>query len=206
MILDRIVLRNYGVYRGTHEAVLTPFVGKPIILFGGLNGGGKTTLLDAFQLALYGSRARLSNRGRLAYKDYLAQSINRNARPGEWAEVQLDFTKVLTGKLTRFSVTRSWRDSQKGVAEELSVSVNGNPDPVFTEHWDEIVDTYLPSSISHLFFFDGEQISNVVSRRRRSMPPRRLVSRFSPRSEPPTMNSSKDWCSNTLSFRTISGG
>jgi DNA sulfur modification protein DndD len=162
MILDRIVLRNYGVYRGTHEAVLTPFVGKPIILFGGLNGGGKTTLLDAFQLALYGSRARLSNRGRLAYKDYLAQSINRNARPGEWAEVQLDFTKVLTGKLTRFSVTRSWRDSQKGVAEELSVSVNGNPDPVFTEHWDEIVDTYLPSSISHLFFFDGEQIAALA--------------------------------------------
>ena len=38
MILDRIVLRNYGVYSGTHEAVLTPYVGKPIILFGGLIG------------------------------------------------------------------------------------------------------------------------------------------------------------------------
>ena len=162
MILDRIVLRNYGVYSGTHEAVLTPYVGKPIILFGGLNGGGKTTLLDAFQLALYGSRARLSNRGRLAYRDYLAQSINRNARSGEWAEVQLEFTKVLTGKLTRFAVTRSWRDSPKGVAEELGVSVNGNPDPIFTEHWDEIVDTYLPSSISHLFYFDGEHIAALA--------------------------------------------
>jgi DNA sulfur modification protein DndD len=162
MILDRIQIRNYGVYRGTHEAVLTPFVGKPIILFGGLNGGGKTTLLDAFQLALYGARARLSNRGRLGYKDYLAASINRDARPGEWAEIQLDFTKVLTGKLTRFSVTRSWRDGSKGVTEELSVAVNGNPDSVFTEHWDEIVDTYLPSSISHLFFFDGEQIAALA--------------------------------------------
>ena len=162
MILDRICLRNYGVYRGSHEAALTPFPEKPIILFGGLNGGGKTTLLDAFQLALYGSRARLSNRGRLSYKDYLTQCINRSTRPGDWAEVQLDFTKVLTGKRTRFSVTRSWRETQKGLSEELSVAVNGTPDSVFTEHWDEVVDTYLPSSISHLFFFDGEQIAALA--------------------------------------------
>jgi DNA sulfur modification protein DndD len=162
MILNEITIRNYGIYHGTHRADLAPVEWKPVILFGGLNGGGKTTLLDAFQLALYGAKARLSNRGRLGYRDYLKQCINRNARHGEWAEVQLKFTKVLTGKLTQFTVTRSWRDAPKGVAEELSVSLNGIPDPVFTEHWDEIVDTYLPSSISHLFFFDGEQIAALA--------------------------------------------
>jgi len=162
MILNAITIRNYGVYNGTHRADLTPIEGKPVILFGGLNGGGKTTLLDAFQLALYGAKGRLSNRGRLGYRDYLKQCINRNVRPGDWAEVQLTFTKVLTGKLTQFTVTRSWRDASKGVCEELSVSLNGTPDPVFTEHWDEIVDTYLPSSISHLFFFDGEQIAALA--------------------------------------------
>jgi DNA sulfur modification protein DndD len=162
MILDEITIRNYGVYHGVHRADLTPIDGKPVILFGGLNGGGKTTLLDAFQLALYGAKARLSNRGRLGYRDYLKQCINRNVRPGDWAEVQLTFTKVLTGKPTQFIVTRSWRDTPKGVSEELSVSLNGIPDPVFTEHWDEIVDTYLPSSISHLFFFDGEQIAALA--------------------------------------------
>jgi DNA sulfur modification protein DndD len=162
MILNEIAICNYGVYHGTHRADLTPIEGKPVILFGGLNGGGKTTLLDAFQLALYGAKARLSNRGRLGYRDYLKQCINRNARPGDWAEVQLTFTKVLTGKLTQFKVTRSWRDAPKGVAEELCVSLNGIADPVFTEHWDEIVDTYLPSSISHLFFFDGEQIAALA--------------------------------------------
>ena len=47
MILNEIMVRNYGVYHGTHRADLTPIDGKPIILFGGLNGGGKTTLLDA---------------------------------------------------------------------------------------------------------------------------------------------------------------
>jgi DNA sulfur modification protein DndD len=162
MILNEIMVRNYGVYHGTHRADLTPIDGKPVILFGGLNGGGKTTLLDAFQLALYGAKGRLSNRGRLGYRDYLKQCINRNARHGDWAEVQLTFTKVLTGKLTQFTVTRSWRETPKGISEELSVSLNGITDPVFTEHWDEIVDTYLPSSISHLFFFDGEQIAALA--------------------------------------------
>jgi DNA sulfur modification protein DndD len=162
MILNEIALRNYGVYRGSHRALLTPSHGKPIVLFGGLNGGGKTTLLDAFQLALYGSKARLSNRGRLGYKDYLKQCINRDVRTGDWAEVQLDFTKVLNGASTQFVVTRSWRDGPKGIVEELSVSLNGTPDSLFTEHWDEIVDTYLPSSISHLFFFDGEQIAALA--------------------------------------------
>lgn len=162
MILKQLVIRNYGVYHGTHIADLSPLEGKPVVLFGGLNGGGKTTLLDAFQLALYGSKARLSNRGRLGYTDYLRQCINRNARSGDWAELQLDFSKVLSGKMTHFTVTRSWREEANGVTEELSVALDGSVDPLFTEHWNEIVETYLPSSISHLFFFDGEQIAALA--------------------------------------------
>ena len=74
MILDTIILENFGAYGGRQEAVLTPEDGKPVILFGGMNGGGKTTLLDAIQLAFYGPKARLSNRGR-GYRDYLRDSI-----------------------------------------------------------------------------------------------------------------------------------
>src|SRR5574337_1743005 len=88
MILDSIVLENFGAYSGRQEATLTPKEGKPIVLFGGLNGGGKTTLLDAIQLAFYGSKARISNRGRQAYKDYLRQSIHRGTDPGEGASVR----------------------------------------------------------------------------------------------------------------------
>ncbi|EBU9872957.1 DNA sulfur modification protein DndD, partial [Salmonella enterica subsp. enterica serovar Kentucky] len=49
---------------------------KPIILIGALNGAGKTTFLDALQLALYGKFAKCSNRGRLGYLTYLEKNIN----------------------------------------------------------------------------------------------------------------------------------
>jgi DNA sulfur modification protein DndD len=70
MTLDYLCLDNFGAYCGRQEAHLTPEEGRPVILFGGMNGGGKTTLLDAMQLALYGSKAKLSNRGRMGYRNY----------------------------------------------------------------------------------------------------------------------------------------
>ena len=77
MIFDEVILKDFGVYGGKQSAILTPEENCPIVLFGGLNGGGKTTLLDAVQLAFYGPNARTSNRRKLAYKDYLARTILR---------------------------------------------------------------------------------------------------------------------------------
>ena len=55
MIFHRLKLRNFGVYAGEHEIELAPKKkGSPVILFGGLNGRGKTTLLDAIQLLFFG--------------------------------------------------------------------------------------------------------------------------------------------------------
>ena len=66
MILEQLTVRNFCLYRGEQVFDLTPVTAggrhRPIVLFGGINGGGKTTLLDAIQLALYGSRARCSKR------------------------------------------------------------------------------------------------------------------------------------------------
>ncbi|TVR64212.1 MAG: DNA sulfur modification protein DndD [Candidatus Competibacteraceae bacterium] len=161
MILDTIILENFGAYGGRQEAVLTPEDGKPVILFGGMNGGGKTTLLDAIQLAFYGPKARLSNRGR-GYRDYLRDSIHRGSDPGEGASVTLHFRRVVEGEIRRFELQRYWRAGVKGIEETVRVLSDGKLDDVFTEHWDEIIETYLPSGIAHLFFFDGEQIKELA--------------------------------------------
>src|SRR5262249_46811246 len=55
MILEQLTVRNFCLYRGEQAFDLSPVVAggrhRPIVLFGGINGGGKTTLLDAIQLA-----------------------------------------------------------------------------------------------------------------------------------------------------------
>lgn len=162
MILDSIILDNFGAYYGRQEAVLTPEEGKPIILFGGMNGGGKTTLLDAIQLAFYGPNARLSNRGRLGYLNYLRDSINRSCDPGEVAGITLRFRRMIGGEVRRFELQRNWHEGSKDIVEAVHVRRDGINDDVFTEHWDEVIEAYLPSGISHLFFFDGEQIKELA--------------------------------------------
>jgi DNA sulfur modification protein DndD len=162
MTLDFIRLENFGAYEGWQEAVLTPEEGRPVILFGGMNGGGKTTLLDAMQLALYGSRAKVSNRGRMAYRDYLRDCIHRSADPGEGAGILLRFHRTVEGVVRFFELHRSWRVGVKGIEETLRVIRDGEFDEVSTSHWDEIMEAYLPVGISNLFFFDGEQIKDLA--------------------------------------------
>jgi DNA sulfur modification protein DndD len=161
MILDTMILENFGAYGGRQEANLTPEPNKPIILFGGMNGGGKTTLLDAIQLAFYGPKARLSNRGR-SYRDYLRDSIHRGSDPGEGAGVTLRFRRLVEGETRHFELQRYWREGVKGIEETVRVLRDGKLDDVFTEHWDETIEAYLPSGIAHLFFFDGEQIKDLA--------------------------------------------
>ncbi len=162
MILDQLVIENFGVYRGRQEANLRPEPDRPIVLFGGMNGGGKTTLLDAVQLALYGAKARLSNRGRLSYRDYLRDSINRSVDPGEGASITLRYGRYTQGEEHNYELQRSWRVGIKGIEETLRVLKNGLPDTVLTEHWDESIAAYLPVRLAHLFFFDGEQIKDLA--------------------------------------------
>jgi DNA sulfur modification protein DndD len=162
MILDYICLNNFGAYEGQQEAVLSPDDNRPVILFGGMNGGGKTTMLDALQLALYGAKAKVSNRGRMGYKDYLKDSIHRSADPGEGSGITLRFRRTVEGKISHFELQRTWRVGVKGVEENLRVLRDGEYDDVFTSHWDEVIEAYLPVAISHLFFFDGEQIKELA--------------------------------------------
>jgi DNA sulfur modification protein DndD len=162
MILDWIRLENFGAYGGVQEAELSPVAGKAIVLFGGMNGGGKTTFLDALQLVLYGSKAKVSNRGRLGYRDYLGECIHRSADPGDGAGITLRFRRMIDGETRHFEVQRSWRMGVRGIEESVRVLRDGLLDETFTAHWDEVIEAYLPVSISNLFFFDGEQIKELA--------------------------------------------
>jgi DNA sulfur modification protein DndD len=154
---------NFGIYAGHNVIELRPpSADRPIILIGGLNGGGKTTLLDAIQLAFFGRNAACSNRGKLSYKEFLRAAINRGADTADGARVEIHFERIVDGKVMQFVLVRAWRLTDSSIQESVSVSRNEQPDPVLSEHWEEYIESYLPSKLAHLFFFDGEQIKELA--------------------------------------------
>ncbi|HQT72575.1 MAG TPA: DNA sulfur modification protein DndD [Acidiphilium sp.] len=161
MILDQLTVHDFGVYGGRQQIVLTPERDRPVILFGGLNGGGKTTLLDAFQLCLYGSAARLSNRNGHAYDDYLRRSIHKSA-PRTAASVELGFRHRTNGAEQSFTLVRSWAATKSGVREQFEVARDGQFDRLATEHWATQVEDFIPARIAHLFLFDGEKVEGYA--------------------------------------------
>jgi DNA sulfur modification protein DndD len=161
MILDELVLHDFGVYGGRQRIPLTPEKTRPIILFGGLNGGGKTTLLDALQLCLYGPSARCSNRSNLTYEEFLRRSVHRGAVLQE-AAIELAFRHTSNGKEQEFRLHRSWVTTPTSYRENFYVLRDGNVDKMATEHWAEQVEDFIPARIAHLFLFDGEKVESYA--------------------------------------------
>jgi len=57
MIIKRIRINNYKTYLDL-DLNLAPSEDRPVILIGGMNGGGKTTLFEAICGALYGLKSK----------------------------------------------------------------------------------------------------------------------------------------------------
>lgn len=169
MIFHEITLHNYGVYLGRQSIKLQPKSSeKPIILFGGLNGVGKTTLLDAFQLGLFGKLANCSNKGPLAYDKYLMKCIHKSVNPKDGAAITISFRHALNGTENEYRVTRAWRMCRKNITETVEVLKDGKTDQVLTDSWNEYVEQFIPVRISSLFFFDGEKIKDFADLKRSS--------------------------------------
>ena len=163
MILDSITLQNFGLYAGRQTVELTPPSGdRPIVLFGGMNGGGKTTFLDALQLGFFGAHAKTSTRGSTAYRDYLSSSIFRAAARPE-ASIEISFRHIVEGNEDRYRLTRSWSRLNGNCKEAFSVEKNGKREDAVAQNWASQVDDFLPANIAHLFLFDGEQIERYAS-------------------------------------------
>jgi len=164
MILKSLTLENFGIYKGIHTVNLAVSEQKPIILFGGLNGGGKTTFLDALQLVLYGKHARCSNRGHQAFGAYLASTKNRYSEASESVSLILEFTHRTGTSEQLFKVQRSWSIAKiaDNTNDKVQVFCNDELDTFISSKWDEFVNEFIPQSLSDLFFFDGEKIENLA--------------------------------------------
>jgi DNA sulfur modification protein DndD len=164
LILDELVLRNFGTFAGEQRLDLSlSEPNRPLILIGGLNGAGKTTLLEAVQLALYGQLAPTSTHRGLSYESYLRRSLHSSvhdsARSGG---VELALRITADGREQRLRVIRQWRLDGLRLRHELRVERDGEIDPNLSADWPEYVEGIFPRGIAGLFFFDGEQIEALA--------------------------------------------
>lgn len=160
-----LVLQNFGPYAGRQVINLSPEENEksaPIILFGGMNGGGKTTLMDAIRLALYGQRAQCSTRGNLGYSDFLTQCVNRHTPPTEKTRIELFFEHIEYNQVIKLRIVRYWTANPKDGKDHLGILDGEWPDTALAQTWDEYIENLLPLGISNLFLFDGEQVRELA--------------------------------------------
>ncbi|MEH1909823.1 DNA sulfur modification protein DndD [Nostoc sp.] len=167
MIFLELVLQNFGPYSGKQVINLNPKIdeenSRPIILLGGMNGGGKTTLMDAIRLALYGPRAQCSTRGNLSYSDFLNQCVNNQIDPAVDTRIELLFEHIENDKPIKYRVVRSWTKNPKDGKDTLGILGDSDTWPdALVNIWDEYIENLLPLGISNLFLFDGEQVKELA--------------------------------------------
>ena len=164
MLFRELVLENFGSYLGKNTINLLPDLSaiRPIILIGGMNGGGKTTIMDAIRLALYGARAQCSTRGSLSYGDFLDQCVSRQTPLVEKARIELAFQVAEDGDLRDIRIVRYWERNPKEGKDTLGILVNDWADKALLNTWDEYIENILPLGISNLFLFDGEQVKELA--------------------------------------------
>lgn len=167
MIFKSLTLCNYRVFNGKHEIDLAPrkdgLNTKPIILFGGLNGAGKTSILTGIRLALLGSKAIGRAVGNKDYHEFLKQQVNYKAlqeNESSIAQISLEFTHTHQGIHSTYRVEREWSFSQ---AETVKLYQNEQLEGLLTnDQVQSFLAEIIPPRIGNLFFFDGEKIADLA--------------------------------------------
>lgn len=132
--------------------------GKSIFLVGGMNGAGKTSLMEAINICLYGER-----------QDVIYKAINRKELSKGNAFVCFEL-EMETDNLETILIKRTWsagaseQPLAKDLEEKLVVIKDGKRVSVQNkEMWQDYINTTIPKSITQFFFFDGEKIQEIAS-------------------------------------------
>ena len=135
MIIRHVAFTNFGVYGGRNEFELIPRTdeqfSRPIVLFSGKNGSGKTTFVEGIRLCLHGSLALGDRLSRSDYEEHLLRKIHRpfqeGVTPPDSASIEMEFEFVRSGERHTYRVERSWHRTKKSVSENLSITEDGKP-------------------------------------------------------------------------------
>lgn len=167
MKITRLRLKNFGAFYGDFDFNLTPHsMEKNVVLFGGKNGSGKTTILEAIRLALYGPVAYGFKVDSSAYYEKIDTKLNSYAKKKGAPKFQILLDIELVENLERkyYVINRSWERTKSSIKEKVAIQCN---DHLLKDKEIEIFQDKLreetPPQLLELFLFDGEHISQVIS-------------------------------------------
>lgn len=167
MIIRRIKISNYKTYLSL-DLDLSVDEERPIILIGGRNGGGKTTLFEAIYGALYGLHIR--------NKREFEELLNDGGRSTMPAKIELELTfegRVLSQTMT-YILKRTYKLNEQGKPmESVSLNMNGSTfvyGPATParqraeseQQVNKIIKANLPEELSQYFLFDAMQAGNMI--------------------------------------------
>lgn len=182
---SRVALRNWKAFERA-DLDFSAQEDKPVALIGGNNGNGKTSLLEALAVGLYGirahvDRARLSRDGgtgivpkRSDYRQTIERAMHRQAF--ERGERDMSVVIVMDCEDGPFEIERHWYFADDGSFieddEELVLRqgedrhiLNAPSDVPAAEYSSyEIERRIAPASMLPFLLFDGEQIRSLAQR------------------------------------------
>lgn len=163
MKINKIELKNIGSYEGLNQFdIASQCEGGNVVVIGGKNGAGKTTMFTSIKLCLYGYREAGYQAINSYYKKSIKRLINDKAKIENKAEayVLLDLSILNGQEWDRYVLKRSW-ELESTDFELFEVQKNG-----IALSGDEILDfenyllNLIPPELFELYFFDGEQIAD----------------------------------------------
>lgn len=169
MKLKRIYIENYKTYRKL-DLNLEVTDERPIILIGGANGCGKTTLFDAIYHALYG--LQITNRRQ--FEEIFNSGVKNEVGMVDRSIVlEVTFSGRVLGQETPYKLRRSYLYTGERVLESVVLNMDGN---IYTYGSgstaaqrstnemivNKIISANLPAELSNYFLFDAMKTSDLV--------------------------------------------
>lgn len=170
MQINKLVLRNIGAYYGNlNNFDFRTNHNKNVVLLGGKNGAGKTTILESIRIALFGSMAYGFITDNEPYFRKIRSLLNRKAVQANENDFQIALNYISTEEFqpNEYSLVRSWRVKDQKIKEYFSVQKNGqhlNAQEI--SDFQNRLREEMPPRLFELCLFDGEDISRIVSEER----------------------------------------
>lgn len=169
MKIKRIYAENYKTYRHL-DLDLEVTSDRPIILIGGGNGCGKTTLFDAIYHALYGLDIKTTHQFEELFN---AGERLSSGMKNKYIVLQVDFSGFVINTEQQYRLKRAYMLADNRVLESVTLSMGGN---TFTygsgssssqrtineEIVNKIIAANLPKELSYYFLFDAMKTSDLL--------------------------------------------